>query len=266
MTDKEKDKEILHEKWIANETQKILPELKKIWMKEKAFADIDKIKAAVRERGPEDGITGEVLAAAVLGRITRTNGILTDEQKEFNRTVMTRLDTIALQINDEYHTMEEFETSINSNTKLAELAGGALNRRGRRRLGRLTEQNTTTKSLPNIKKWSEQKMTQLVRSGNVEAAEFVSSLSSLKIFDEHLGIRIEFLQGKCFNCNNKSLLFLDENNFYCMSCAISKAQFPYMKKFVVDFNKVRDRIARHPDEEMANIAQHMKSTTQHFRI
>jgi hypothetical protein len=31
-----------------------------------------------------------------------------------------------------------------------------------------------------------------------------------------------------------------------------------MKKFVEDFNKVRDKIARLPDEEMANIAQRMK--------
>jgi|GEM_PF-4144171 len=219
------DKEISHEKWIAKETERIFPELKKIWINEKANTDIDKIKAAVRERGPKDRIAGDILAAAVLGRL---------QQMEYSRmnkksSVMTMLDAIALQINDEYHTMEEFETSINSNIKLAELAGRALNQRQRRRVGRLTDQNTTTKSLPDIKKWSEQKMTQLARSGDLESAEVISSLGSLKIFDEDLGIRIQFLQGKCFNCNNKRMLFLDENNFCCVSCAMSKAELPYMK-------------------------------------
>jgi hypothetical protein len=89
----------------------------------------------------------------------------------------------------------------------------------------------------------------------------LESYHPTKIFDDDLGIAVEFLQGDCPNCGTEQTNFVleKERDFYCVGCKVSKADSELMQRTIRDFEEAFRSQSDFPDETIGSMLPDTKS-------
>jgi hypothetical protein len=94
-----------------------------------------------------------------------------------------------------------------------------------------------------------------------------SDTTPVTIYDNDLGVDVEFMAVKCPMCGDKTkqgntLLIYDIRktaDYYCMVCGFKETKEPFMKEWVKRVESQREKQKRFPDEDMHNTVDWVKS-------